>query len=224
MSTSSLPKQNNKQKGFTLIELLVVVSLLATMAGIAAVAMDGYEQQAEAQLVAVEMKRIASAVYRFKEDTGYFPKEGVFPGSTNNHDLSWLFDSPVSGGVAVLPWNINTGRGWHGPYLEMGSHERISKTDCDLGIVSAADTFVGLSDTFERETESSPTECMVVLSEGDFVPRKFAGKPYEYVKNYTNADIPECTGGKDCLVLLSYGKDSSRGSGDDIVHILRVNP
>ncbi len=224
MKQRTYSQNMKKQQGFTLLELLVVVSVLATLAGITAVAMDGYEQDAQEQLVQTEMKRIASAIYRFKEDTGYFPKEGVFPDNTNNYDLSWLFDSPVSGGLQVLPWDVNSGRGWNGPYIDVGSQERVSKTDCDLDLVAAGDTFVGLSDTFERNIEGAVAECIVVLSEGNFVPRKFSGKPYEYIKDYTNAVIPECTGGKDCLVLLSYGEDSSKGSNDDIVHILRVNP
>lgn len=162
MSTCSLLKRKNKQKGFTLIELLVVVSLLATMAGIAAVAMDGYEQQAEAQLVDVEMKRIASAIYRFKEDTGYFPKEGMFAADVlygadtgakkalyeNGENLAWLFYSPevfdTNGDDKVdgtdsdpferLAWNANVSRGWNGPYLERSAQRYVVDNDVICGL------------------------------------------------------------------------------------------
>ncbi len=254
MQTAYL-QQKKKQQGFTLLELLVVVSVLATLAGITAVAMDGYEQESQKQLVHVEMQRIASAIYRFKEDTGYFPKEGVFsPDSlfgastvsaekteyiNNRKNLAWLFRSPiqfdtnhdgqvdagdVSGGTERMPWNINAGRGWHGPYLEEASQERLSNTDCDLASVSSSDTFVGLSDTFERKKTASPAECVVVLDGGSYVPREHAGKPYEYIVNYTNPSVPQCTGAPGCLALLSYGPDSTKGTNDDIVHVFRVNP
>lgn len=157
----NFPNKRNQQ-GFTLIELLVVVSVLAAMAGIAAVAMDGYEQEAQEQLVQTEMKRIASAIYRFKEDTGYFPKEGVFSsdalfGADSGDDktaynkaenLEWLFASPkvfdtndddkVDGSDAApferLAWDVNRSRGWNGPYLEPSSQNYVvdNVTVCGL--------------------------------------------------------------------------------------------
>lgn len=165
MSMHSFSKTKNNQKGFTLIELLVVVSLLATMAGIAAVAMDGYEQQAESQLVDVEMKRIASAIYRFKEDTGYFPKEGMFAADAlygadsgdeknlyeNAENLSWIFYSPevfdTNGDDKVdatdsdpyerLVWNANVSRGWNGPYLERSAQRSVVDNDVICGLDEA---------------------------------------------------------------------------------------
>jgi len=68
----------NKQRGFTLIELLVVVSILAAIAGVTATAIGSYDQDAREQLVRVEMKNIAKAIRRFREDTGYWPKTGPY--------------------------------------------------------------------------------------------------------------------------------------------------
>ncbi len=97
------------QQGFTLFELLVVVSVLAAMASIAAVAVDGYQQTAEDELAKVEIQAIASAIQRFKADTGYYPREGLFAddqlyGSNSSpeksdynkdENLYWLFSSPL---------------------------------------------------------------------------------------------------------------------------------
>jgi len=101
--------------GFTLIELLVVISVLAAIAGMTSVALDVYQQDAEEKLTRVEMQRIANAIRRFKEDTGYWPKTGPFDYSSVlttepsasypmsqyrddyfNHDANfwWLFTQP----------------------------------------------------------------------------------------------------------------------------------
>jgi prepilin-type N-terminal cleavage/methylation domain-containing protein len=73
----------NKQQGFTLIELLVVVSILASLAGLTSVAMDGYQKDSEETITRVEMQRISNAIRRFKADTGYWPKTGPFGYDTN---------------------------------------------------------------------------------------------------------------------------------------------
>lgn len=79
---------SSKQQGFTLIELLVVVSILAALAGITSVAMDGYQQDAEAKITRVEMQRISNAIRRFKADTGYWPKTGPFSYDSDHTEVS----------------------------------------------------------------------------------------------------------------------------------------
>ncbi|WP_415892325.1 type II secretion system protein [Neptuniibacter sp. PT8_73] len=258
----NFPDKRNQQ-GFTLIELLVVVSVLAAMAGIAAVAMDGYEQDAQEQLVQTEMKRIASAIYRFKEDTGYFPKEGLFSAdslygvstsSTEKGDYEnslinfiWLFQSPtqldtdfdgdidsddVTGGVERLAWNVNSSRGWNGPYLELSSQNYVvsNSTICGLSESNFDTGFdgngaVGLTDTFERNTSGSES-CAAVKNSGEWVRREFSGQAYRYDIDYENDALDQCsedsTDDNGCIVLASAGVDSQYGTEDDLVSVLRA--
>lgn len=74
-------KQRRKfylQAGFTLIELLVVVAILVAVATIGSGALFSALQTSREQLVEPEMVRIASAIKLFKQDTGYYPKQGPF--------------------------------------------------------------------------------------------------------------------------------------------------
>ncbi|MBE9398856.1 prepilin-type N-terminal cleavage/methylation domain-containing protein [Pontibacterium sp. N1Y112] len=242
-----------RQQGFTLLELLVVVSVLASLAGIAAVAMDGYEQDAQEQLVHVEMKRIANAIYRFKEDTGYFPKEGMFTADNlfgasdssttkskyeHQNNLGWLLSAPelydTNGDNDTdssdgdprnrLPWNHSTGRGWNGPYLTIESKQLLSTQDCDLSVTGSNNSFDAIADPFERKkTYSGSDSCFLVLDEGNWVSREFAGMPYRYDTNYKDSNVSECT--SSCIALISAGKNSefneATATDDDIVIVLR---
>ena len=68
-----------QQQGFTLLELLVVVSILAAVSGIGFFALSGDTlKQKNIDLAKVEMQNIATAVKKFKQDTGYFPGQGPF--------------------------------------------------------------------------------------------------------------------------------------------------
>jgi len=236
--STTYPKQ---QSGFTLLELLVVVSVLASLAGIAAVAMDGYEQDAQEQLVHVEMKRIASAIYRFKEDTGYFPEKGIFSENGDNENFDWMFSSPVDGSNnEILPWNANVGRGWHGPYLTLESQSKFATTtdnNCfiDTDTFSTAigngsqETVPGIADPFERKmTYSDGDACFTIRDNGKWVQKEFSGQPYHYNTAYSD-NIPDsdCVSGTNtCIALISAGKDSTfdtSADSDDIVLVLEIN-
>lgn len=65
-------------KGFSLLELLTVVSILATVSAIGVTAYHNVLEESDDRLVLVEMKEIADAIRQFKQDTGYYPKEGPF--------------------------------------------------------------------------------------------------------------------------------------------------
>lgn len=225
-----------QQQGFTLIELLVVVSILAAMAGIAASAMETYDQHAREQLVQTEMKTIAQGIYKFHEDTGYFPKLGVFAASAeaNVADMGFLFVSPKSGGSEVLPWNAIAGRGWSGPYLTAESQQRLhivvgGSSDCDLEAgVTISESLVALEDTFERnKTYTNTDECFAIHDNGAWLAKESAGMPYRYLTAFKNDNYPDCPdSGSGCIVLMSAGPNGefNGGDSDDIVRLLRINP
>ena len=159
LPSGAIPKKSFKQQGFTLIELLVVVSILAALAGLTSVAMDGYQQDSEEKLTRVEMQRISNAIRRFKADTGYWPKMGLFEYSpttptslksyhddyyANAIDFSWLFYPPtkhiagkkfsgswVDDDTEISKWQIESSIGWNGPYIDIpAAKEIVAGTDC----------------------------------------------------------------------------------------------
>ncbi|WP_169737374.1 type II secretion system protein [Desulfobulbus elongatus] len=66
------------RQGFTLLELLVVLAILAAMAFIATGTFRGANERAEESLVRAEMQEIVKALRQFRQDTGYFPRQGPF--------------------------------------------------------------------------------------------------------------------------------------------------
>lgn len=224
------------QRGFTLIELLVVVAVLATMAGIAASVVGGYDQQAREQLVHTEMKNIAKAIYRFKQDTGYFPKEGVFlaTASVEESDMDFLYLTPKNGSNAeISPWDIDNSLGWNGPYLSIDSQQRLHvpygsppESDCDITAVDISHSIISVEDTFEAlKKYTNADSCFAIRDAGNWVSKNAAGQPYRYLLNFVNAAYPNCDGGSGCLAILSAGKDGvyENGDDDDVVKVLRVN-
>lgn len=223
----------NRQTGFTLIELLVVVSILATMATISVSIVGGYDQRARSELVDVEMKTIANAIYRFHRDTGYFPKEGLFAASASPHaaNMDYLYSSPVDGSNnEILEWDADSSRGWNGPYLTTDSQQRwhilnSGSSDCDLAAVAIADSFPAMEDPFlNQQTYTSSHECFAIHDDGNWIPKEYSGQPYQYLTAFTNTNYPTCSA-TSCIALLSAGPDGNfeNGDGDDVVRVLRVN-
>lgn len=123
-----------------------MVAILATVAFVATGTMTGVNEDAQAKLVRAEMMELAKAMDQFRQDTGYYPKQGPFdldtatpPGAvpidslpsyagTNNAErqrwfyspanLEQLWVNPLYGTEHRLEtWDANSGRGWRGPYL-----------------------------------------------------------------------------------------------------------
>ncbi len=142
------PKLNIKKRpstaGFTLLELLVVVSILAAVAFITTGTFKNIGVNTNESLVYAEMQHVATAIRRFKQDTGYYPKTGPFdlntgtgvidPGDLADFGASgeladWFYspanlyqllstESPLIGTDHTLKtYDPATGRGWRGPYL-----------------------------------------------------------------------------------------------------------
>lgn len=180
-------KQQQKNSGFTLVELLVVVAILAAMAGIATTALGGYQEKARGELVLTEMKKIRNAILKFKVNTGYFPKKGVFSTKAetdiNKSDFSFLFYSPrnsgsdaSSKGTEKLPWDIASSRGWNGPYLSMDSIHYLRLGDCQKKVFEDGmhifpvninremdkNSIITLEDTFAKQVNLNDTSSCLV--------------------------------------------------------------
>ncbi len=143
------PKLNIRKRsstaGFTLLELLVVVSILAAVAFITTGTFKDVGVNTNESLVYAEMQHVATAIRRFKQDTGYYPKTGPFDlvgsgaGVIDLEELADWTDSEVLADWFYSPANLYqllstespligtdhtletydpaTGRGWRGPYL-----------------------------------------------------------------------------------------------------------
>jgi prepilin-type N-terminal cleavage/methylation domain-containing protein len=141
-------KQHTSQLGFTLMELLTVISLMAIIATMAITSYDGTQEQGRYDVTKFEMNQIRKALLQFRQDSGSndFPMQGVYDctdsangnnteinpaidaqlpteaGTTDAGKIAWcqhpanfwmLFENPLA-----TDWNIDTKRGWNGPYLQ----------------------------------------------------------------------------------------------------------
>ena len=232
------------QSGFTLIELLVVVSILAVISFIAVSGVGDYEAEAQKQLVHTEMKRITKAIYRFKADTGYFPKEGFFAATASSEEsnLDFLFSTPMNGSTEIAPWNVEESIGWNGPYLAFESAQKLyvypgsGDNFCALPPITAnlviglEDTFVSFEEYLVPDLTASPPVtgyqggCFALHNDGLWIPKESSGQPYQYHLDFTNTGYPDCTTNT-CIALLSAGPNGQfdNGDSDDIVKILKVN-
>jgi type II secretory pathway pseudopilin PulG len=131
--------------GFTLLEAMLVIAMLALVAGGAVLVLTSTKEDAELQLARSEMMTIKQAILKFKQDTGYLPKQGPFElassagtpcGAANSNGSAplptgqtreWycspanfyqLYLNPLAGtGHPLESWDQDTRRGWRGPYL-----------------------------------------------------------------------------------------------------------
>ena len=131
--------------GFSLIELLVVVAVLATVAGGVVVSLSGVETHAATELTVRELAELKQAVLRFREDTGFLPKQGPFalepagqvpePSAgvawfASPANLSQLIENPLADtGHPLETWDPDTRRGWRGPYLSRALEARVVVCD-----------------------------------------------------------------------------------------------
>jgi prepilin-type N-terminal cleavage/methylation domain-containing protein len=65
--------------GFTLLEMLVVVFILAVLAGSAMIVYDGIAEDAQIAVAQAEMAELKKALLRFRQDTGYLPRQTTGP-------------------------------------------------------------------------------------------------------------------------------------------------
>lgn len=125
--------------GFTLLELLVVVFLMSVVALAAVMSLDNVDDSASIQVARSEMVEISKALKLFKRDVGSFPDaddEIQYTGPANQEEemkfeaaklnLLRTCQGTDNGKVTLAEptydvhckdWDIDTARGWHGPYL-----------------------------------------------------------------------------------------------------------
>jgi type II secretory pathway pseudopilin PulG len=268
-----------------------VVAVLATLAGLTATIATTYQQDAETKLAEVEMARIASAIQRFRADTGHYPLTGPFaPAALTDPtpaewaeatgpagqawldriraaptNLGWLFTPPVWPPLAVtgpdtryepralMPWDRDAARGWHGPYLEVSggrsvipaSAEPGNRRRCEALTSAAIDGLIsgdgaspagltqrmtGVTDPFEQQTRRRPASrfCEVRRDPdgGGYRVPEAGGSPYRYETAFWHPDHPTCSAPETrCIVLRSLGADGrdDGGAGDDLIVILKRN-
>lgn len=124
-----------RARGFTLLELLMVVALVAIV-GVGAVSLTlNTEETVGMDLAQAEIRVVRDAILQFKKDTGFLHRTGPFDLQSENgavgippQGIDWFY-SPANfcqlieepkypNGDPIMPWNPDTGRGWHGPYLQ----------------------------------------------------------------------------------------------------------
>ncbi len=192
-----------RESGFTLIELLIILTILVAVAFTVTSVFTGVDQDARAQVTRAEMDEVAQAIRQFRQDTGYYPKDGPFdhedqggqvdlavadpdPAALLDRfnspaNLSQLYVQPTNNAAppdaactnCVLPWNIDTGRGWRGPYLkrenrvDVGDDLEVNGDD-DPAIVETAPilNLLGVADP----QEFSPLNAAGAFCDGDEAP------------------------------------------------------
>lgn len=101
MTPSNPRPQPRSQHGLTILEMLVVIAILVATATIGFTNFTGVIEDSREKIARTEMQEIARAIKQFRQDTGYYPKQGPFG----------LDMAPYGGGVDPnnLPTQAGTG-------------------------------------------------------------------------------------------------------------------
>jgi len=134
---------NIKSRGFTILELMMVVAILAAVSGAIIFSQGETLDDTNQRLAIVEMQAIKNALLRFKADIGRFPVTTKGPA-----DFSALYEKPSG----ETDWNINTARGWRGPYLTRNGEGLVDISD-DL-VSSGTGNPAVISSTWREEVQS----------------------------------------------------------------------
>lgn len=199
--------------GFTLLELLIVITLLSVIAGAAISAYEGVKEQGRYNVSQFEMTEIRKALIQFRKDSGSndFPGQGIYDctdaanGNSNNINpdidaqlpissglndatkIAWcqhpanfwmLFQNPLANG-----WNIDTKRGWNGPYLQR-KDGFLSLSSNAINLDDMAHGLWAISDPYVVNHDSSGVEWSVQANSSVL---ESAGAPYVLLVDITNA-------------------------------------
>lgn len=228
-------------QGFTLLEILVVISILAAISAIAAPLLSSVDDAAGIELTNVELKRLETAIRRFKKDTGYYPKQGPFSGGNLtaamsdgtdktdiqaliNHPANWsqLFHQPVTytaageeEGDAVWEWDADVSRGWRGPYLSDFAEGEVT-VGLDLGVDGTSGPYGG--DLIMVPSVADPYgklpsgNYMVWNGEAELT----RGRPFLlFIESGAETNVAGCH--VPCILSMGKNADYDAGSADDLL-------
>lgn len=219
---------NRDQSGYTLLELLVTLGIIATVAGVGVQLYGNVADDVESQLVRREMSQIADAARRFRRDTGYWPKQGVFANDIDANvahpaNLAQLFDQPDAAGPApILPYDVASGSGWNGPY--MAELEAVTVTVGTLAADGTGSPLAGAQAVLRAIGDpfaAGPVGGYLAWSDSDGSALTL-GRPILYfIDPAAAANVAGCT--PPCL--LSFGPDGVYDAGldDDVVVLVGAN-
>ncbi|MEM9044661.1 MAG: prepilin-type N-terminal cleavage/methylation domain-containing protein [Pseudomonadota bacterium] len=229
------------QQGLTLLEVLVTLGIIAAVAGIGVQVFTTVSTNTSDRLVRLEMREVANAIQRFRQDTGYWPKQGPFENDTvgfvnSPADFSQLFIPPNDGTANIIEYDLASGTGWNGPYLsELEQLEIRVGTDLEIdgegSITLGLNLVLGVGDPFNEDPlDTGLFEWIGDDVDGDGTRDRAAilGRPYllftddmasEVREDGTTGPIERC----DAPCLVSAGPDGEfdtltlNGQDDDIV-------
>lgn len=231
------------RRGFTLLELLVVIAILAAISFIAAGTFRGVGAHADERLVLTEMQEIAKALRQFKQDTGYYPREGPFAlGATSNQEVTDADLATVahSGSTAAARarW-FNSPANFYqllvGPLLS-GHVQNLETWNAETGrgwrgpyLRGFADGRVDIGDDINASVDGIDGDPLTgnSISNVDGIADPFEYRPAGGLLDWTGVDAGEPWGRPYLFlqnaagrwVLISMGPDGEydQGGGDDIV-------
>ena len=212
-----------------MLELLVVVAILAVVAGGIVVVFGGVEEDAAFKIAQSEMMEIRKAILQFRRDTGFLPRQGPLALTIDGGSVplppqgeAWfkspanfiqLLENPLTGtGHPLETWNIDTKRGWNGPYLSRSGEGYVTLGDNlqadGSGSPTAGGLLVdvpGMADPFTAEPVSGYLLWRANPG-GPFHPDW--GRPY-FLFDLDNNDAR--------IVGMAANRTYEAGAGDDLV-------
>lgn len=212
---------NRSERGLTLLEVLVTLGIIAAVAGIGVQVFTSVGTDTSERLVRLEMREVANAIQRFRNDTGYFPKQGPFAATNDVNtaeppNLAQLFAQPQNAaGTDILSYDVPTSSGWNGPYLSELDALSVSVGDNlaadGSGNPTAGNAIVvrAVGDPFS----SPPVGGAYVWQDGDGTQLAELGRPFFYFIDgsaVTGCNAP-------CLVSAGPDGEYDQGADDDIV-------